>query len=253
MKMTRTMTKTKTKTSGKTALALVLALLGGSSSLVCAEKPKAKTKTKTIEIAFITHLDAGLHEQDIYIERAKGSGKVYRVTSGDHDMRAPLYTTATMTPHNPFDAKDVGPYPKGKAMGMTLGQWLKHQGRGTYTYADGTGKLELSFSGLVPHGVYTMWHAFMPATPPVPFTGTLDLPLGASDGSESVFKADAKGTAKFVHTFKPGLEFSDVWTNAILAINYHSDGKTAGGHPGKFGMNAHIPLFAMLPKKGSNE
>lgn len=217
-------------------------LLGGSTLAVAGE-------SKTIEIAFITHLDAGLAEQDVYLEREPGSGKVYRVTGGDHEMKAPLYKTATETPHNPFDPEDVGPYERGELLGMTLGEWLRQQGRGTYTYSDGTGTLALEFTGLVPNGVYTMWHAFMPATPPVPFTGTLDLPLGASDGSESVFRADAGGRAKFVHTFKPGLQFSDVWTNAILAINYHSDGKTCGGHPGKFGLVSHIPLFAMLPKR----
>ena len=231
--------------TNKTTTILALAgtiLLGGSA---VAEVKKAQT----FEIAFITHLDAGLAEQDVYIERVKGSGKVYRVTGGDHNMQAPLYAAAHTVPHNPFDSKAVGPYPKGRALGMTLGQWLKHRGKGIYTYSDGTGRLELKFTGLVPNGVYTMWHAFMPATPPEPFTGTLDLPLGASDGSESVFRADEDGMATFVHTFKPGLQFSDVWTNAILAINYHSDGKTWGGDPGKFGLNAHIPIFAMLPKR----
>ena len=85
--------------------------------------------------------------------------------------------------------------------------------------------------------------------PPEPFTGTLDVPLGARDGSESVFVADADGKAAFVHTFSPCLQMSDTWTTSLLAINYHSDGKTWGGHPGKFGYNAHIPLFVMLPTK----
>ena len=205
----------------------------------------------SIDIAFITHLDAGLAEQDVYIEREPGSGEVYRITGGDHNMKAPLYKSATKIPHDPFNKENVGPYARGEALGMTAGEWLKQQGKGTYTYSDGVGSLDLEFTGLVPNGVYTMWHAFMPATPPVPFTGTLDLPLGAPDGTESVFKADADGNAKFVHTFQPGLEMSDVWTTAILAINYHSDGKTYGGHPGKFGLNSHIPLFAMLPKRES--
>ena len=105
------------------------------------------------------------------------------------------------------------------------------------------------FSDLVPNGVYTMWHAFIALPPTTPFSGTLDLPLGARDGSESVFKADAEGNAAFVHTFQPCLEMSDVWTTAMLAINYHSDDKTYGGLPGDFGLNAHIPLFLMLPSR----
>ena len=201
----------------------------------------------SVDLAFVTHLDLDLAEQDVYIERVKGSGEVYRVTKGDHDMNAPLYAAAKYVPHDPFNPDALGPYPKGEAMGMTLGQWLKHQGTGTYTCEEGEGYLELQFTGLVPNGVYTMWHFFMAIPPPVPFTGTLDLPLGARDGSESVFVADANGRAKFKHKFKPCLEMSDVWTTAGLAINYHSDGKTYGGHPGEFGTVSHIPLFVMLP------
>ena len=40
---------------------------------------------------------------------------------------------------------------------------------------------------------------------------------------------------------------SDIWTTAGLAINYHSDGKTYGGHPGEFGNKSHIPIFVLLP------
>jgi hypothetical protein len=94
-----------------------------------------------------------------------------------------------------------------------------------------------------------MWHAFIALPPPEPFTGTLDLPLGARDGSESRFVANEHGKAEFVHTFRPGLEMSDVWTTSMLAIAYHSDGQTHGGHPGKFGLNSHVPIFVMLPKR----
>ena len=50
-------------------------------------------------------------------------------------------------------------------------------------------------------------------------------------------------------TFKPCLQMSDVWTTSMLAINYHSDGKTYAGLPGDFGYNAHVPLFLMLPQR----
>lgn len=202
-----------------------------------------------LDIAFVTHLDIDLPEQDVFIERVQGSGEVYRVTKGDHNMNALLYGTAKETPHDPFNPAAVGPHKKGEALGMTLGQWLKHSGQGRYTCTDGVGSLDLDFTGLVPNGVYTMWHAFMALPPPVPFTGTLDLPLGARDGSESVFTASADGKAAFKHTFQPCLQMSDTWTTSMLAIAYHSDGNTYGGHPGKFGLNAHIPLFVMLPQR----
>lgn len=50
----------------------------------------------------------------------------------------------------------------GAPLGLTLGQWLRRSGPGSYTYQDGVGTLALEFSGFVPNGVYTMWHAFMP-------------------------------------------------------------------------------------------
>jgi len=208
---------------------------------------RAASDAISFEIAFATHLDMDMPEQDVYIERVPGSGEVFRVTKGDHDMKAPLFKTAVETKHDPFDPKATGPHPKGEPLGFTLGEWLKHRGTGSYSYEDGIGTLDLEFTGLVPNGVYTMWHAFIALPPTTPFSGTLDLPLGARDGSESVFRADENGKAKFRHSFSPGLEMSDVWTTAMLAINYHSDGKTYGGLPGSFGLNAHIPLFSMLP------
>lgn len=229
------------------AAAAVLGLSGASAS-----ETGAVTQDRTavsIDLAFVTHLDMDLPEQDIFIEREPGSGKVYRVTKGDNDMKAPLFKAARPVKHNPFSEEAVGPYEKGEALNMTLGQWLKHAGRGTYTCTDGEGALDTSFTGLVPNGVYTMWHAFIALPPTDPFSGTLDLPLGARDGSTSVFVADADGKAAFRHTFRPCLQMSDVWTTSMLAINWHSDGRTYGAHPGEFGYNAHIPLFLMLPNR----
>lgn len=212
--------------------------------------PQASTSGAfEFELAFSTHLDMNLPEQDVYIERTPGSNEVYRVTNGDHDMSAQLFATAEAVPHNPFDPAALGPHPKGQPLGMTLGEWLRHAGTCKYRYEEGVGHLELELTGLVPNGVYTIWHAFIALPPTEPFSGTLDLPLGARDGSESVFTADAKGNASFVHSFTPGLEMSDVWTTSMVAINYHSDGKTYQAYPGEFGLNAHIPLFAFMPNR----
>jgi hypothetical protein len=219
--------------------------LGLSLTSVRAEE----TRRYTIELDFMTHLDAHLPEQDVFIERKPGSGDVYRVTISDIDMDAPLFKTRLPVPHNPFDAYAIGPYPKGDEFGMTLGEWLQHSGVGTYTCANGVGRLNTRFTGMVENGVYTMWHAFTAIPATTPFSGYLDLPLGARDGSTSVFVADQNGAASFSRTFKPCLQMSDAWTTSLLAVNYHSDGRTYAGLPGEFGLNAHMPLFLMLPSR----
>ena len=61
--------------------------------------------------------------------------------------------------------------------------------------------------------------------------------------------ADAEGKASFSHSFKPCLQMTGEWITSMLAIAYHSDGKTYGAYPGDFGLNAHVPLFLMLPNR----
>lgn len=227
----------------------LVALVAGFGA-VSAQEGSEGGEENWIDLAFMTHLDMELPEQDVFIEREAGSNEVFRVTIGDNDMNAQLFKAAEMVKHDPFNPAAVGPHPKGEEFGMTLGEWLKHKGTGRYTCtADGEGIMETSFSGLVPDGLYTMWHAFMALPPTTPFSGTLDLPLGARDGSESEFTADENGVAEFNHRFRPCLEMSDVWTTSMLAINYHSDGRTYGAYPGAFGLNSHIPLFLMLPAR----
>ena len=79
----------------------------------------------SLDLAFVTHLDIDLPEQDVFIEREAGSGKVYRVTKGDHNMNAQLYAAADYVPHDPFNPEAVGPYKKGAPLGMTLSQWAE--------------------------------------------------------------------------------------------------------------------------------
>ena len=223
-------------------------IMAANSSALLPEAASTEMEL-SIELVFGTYLDMDLPEQDVYLKGTNGSGKVYRVTKGDNDMGAQLYRAAEMVRHDPFNPDAGGPYPKGEALGITLSEWLRHQGAGSYTCAGGEGRLNTTFSGLVPNGVYTMWHVFMARPPTTPFTGTLDLPLGARDGSTSRFVADADGDAAFTHTFRPCLQLSDVWTTSLLAIAYHSNGKTYGADPGQWGLNSHMPLFLMLPNR----
>ncbi len=200
------------------------------------------------EIVFVDHIEAGLIEQDVFVDR---NGEVYRATPDNIDMSADVFTTANPVPHDPGNTEATGPFAKGVPLNMTMGDWLSAAGTGTYVCEDGHGHLQLEFSGLVPDGVYTLWHFFMTAAPTEPFIGTFDLPIGALDGSQATFLADADGNAVFDQTFEDCIQLSGQQLTAGLAVNYHSDDKTYGVLPGDFGHNAHIQLFAALPKEPS--
>ena len=97
----------------------------------------AQPQTQTFELQSLSHIAMGLPEQDVYIEREPGSGQVVRVAPGEEAeaLDMPIYAAAEMVDHNLFATGDApfGPYVKGQALGMTLGEWLAAGGQGTYT------------------------------------------------------------------------------------------------------------------------
>lgn len=218
-------------------------------SLASAEKQPEYDKPVSFDLTFAYHIDMDMAEQDVFIERVKGSGKVYRVTKADRDMGVSLYRTSTPTEHNPFDSKEVGPFNKGESLNLTMGDWFAANGSGSYTCTDGKGMIDVTFKKLVPDATYTMWHFFMAMPPTQPFIGTHDLPMGARDGSQSVFHTNAKGSAQFKREFTPCLQLSGEHLASGLAVAWHSDGKTYGPLPGDFATNSHVQLFLGLPKR----
>ena len=199
------------------------------------------------DIEFGNHIDLGMSEQDVYVLRDGEDGQVYRVNADDKDMDQPLFATAEPVAHNPMDPSTDGPWPKGKELGVTLGEWLSAEGSGTYSCTDGNGHIDIAFDGLMPDGVYTMWHFFMAMPHPEPFIGTYDLPLGDRDGSQSVFVADADGKATFERSFAPCLQLGGAHLASGLGVAWHSDGKTYGALPGEFSTISHLQLFTFLP------
>ena len=74
----------------------------------------AEPESVSFDIAFITHLDADMPEQDVYIERVPGSSEVYRVTKGDQRHERPrLYKTAVRDPPRPVRPPRRRPAPEG--------------------------------------------------------------------------------------------------------------------------------------------
>ncbi len=202
-----------------------------------------------IDLVFVYHIDLDVPEQDVFVIREPGSNEMWRATKGDQDLRQPIYAANEAIPHDPGNPDAVGPYPKGPQLPLTLGEWFGAAGNGTYSCVDGTAELDVSFTGLVPNGVYTMWHWFEADPPPEPFKPGYDIPVGSRDGAESIFIADGAGNAQFKRTMKPCLQLTGEHLMSGLAAAWHSDGNTYGVHVGDLGKNAHVPLFVILPKR----
>ncbi len=203
----------------------------------------------TLDMEFVDHLRMEMIEQDVYVERTAGSGEIFRVTVDEREqyLDAPVFGTAGPVHHDPVNMEANGPHTKGAPLGFTLGQWLAGTGKGSYRCEDNKASFAATFENLVPDGVYTFWSFYLPTPFPEPF-GTYDLPMGARNGSESVFTADAKGYAAYNVTFEPCLQMTGSQLMAGMAIAYHSDGQTYGGTPGEFGNKTHVQLFTLLPK-----
>ena len=234
-------------TKQKMVAAVVAVTVAGAAGAAFAVGTGPYDPPVTLDLTFKFHIDDDIPEQDVFVERE--SGQVYRPTKGERDMSQPLYAPAAVVKHAPFEPEKVGPYPKGKALGVTLGEWLAAEGRATYTCVDGAGKLEATFTKLVPNGVYTFWHYFLAWPPTDPFLDSYDLPMGARDGSESVFRANADGSAMLVREFKPCLQLTGEHLMSGVAIAWHSDGQTYGAHPGEFSTDTHVQLYVDLPKR----
>src|SRR3989338_5391417 len=178
--------------------------------------------------------------------------KVVRVegVQDESNLAKQIYAVATAAPHDPFKLGEnpLGPFDKGKSLGFTLGQWLSTSGIGIYSVDNENAELDLSFKNLVPNGVYTVWCSRI-TFPPEP--SIVDMPCGAEDGSENSFAADEKGAGSFSLKLKP-LEASTKETASMVALAYHSDGKTYGESPGDFGSNTHVQIFFMMPVPTSN-
>lgn len=228
------------------ALAAAVVAAAGSALAVGFGSQNAPLR---LELTFKSHLDEGLPEQDVFIEREPGKAQIYRPTQDDRDMSKPLFAPAAPVARSPFAPANVGPWAKGKPLGLTLGEWLDAQGQATYSCRDGQGRLVATFTNLVPHGVYSLWHSFLAWPPSDPVLDSYELPPGARDAAEATFRANAEGSAMVVRDFTPCLRLTGEYRMAGLAIAWHSDGKSHGAHPGLFSTTAHVQLYADLPKR----
>jgi len=208
------------------------------------------------ELKFVDHITAGMYEQDALVEKKGMPAGVYRINKDELEKYKdlPAYGTATPTDHAPFSPTAVGPFRKGKPLVTRLSKWLAGTGTANYSCKAGKGRIEATFTNLMPNGVYTMWN-FIAGKRHMgcldcPWA-TIDFPIGKPDGSTSIFKTDAKGNASYSANMDNCLELGSAQLMSGLAITYHGDGKTYGKDPGKFGTVSHVQLFTALPDQGA--
>jgi hypothetical protein len=210
--------------------------------------------------------------QDIFLVlNSTTPNMVYRVERNQAEdpmnLAKEVYATINATPHDTYKITPhpLGPFPKGADLGFTLGQWLAAIGTGTYAEINGNATMNLTFHNLVPNGTYTIWIHRVTMPPDFKYTFT---PVGAPDGSQNVFKADANGDGTFnlklkalpsstnvtypdyvamYVTKKAPITTKITWT--LISVAYHSDGKAHGATPGELGKTAHMQLtHLMYPK-----
>ena len=227
----------------------VISALAITSALVflMTFQARAQGQVIAVEVDFATHSGQGLFEPDVFVEKVEGSGELFKVAPSEvHQYKeAMLYATVEeveYAPHLPG-----GPYVKGEALGVTLGEWLAATGTVTYTCEEGKSTVNASFENLVPNGIYTFWNFVEPDPITDPYTG-LVWPLGARDGTQSVFKVNAQGDAEYEAVIESCLQLSGLQTNSGLAIAFHSDRKTYGFQPGAFGVVTFTHLAGIFPK-----
>ncbi len=229
-----------------TTLLLVLTIVAAALLSACTAVV-AQPEPQVYSVQLGTHVAAGMAEQDVFIEREAGSGKVVRILPGEENdaLDLPVYAAASVVGHDLFGSGEnpVGPYEKGQALGMTMGEWLAGTGQGTYTVIGNRAKIDFTLERLVPNGVYTVWCSRVSFPPN---ENVIDKPCGAADGSQNSFVADAEGNAHFVLEM-PAMPESSAETASVIAFAYHSDGKTYGELPGDFGLNSHVQLAGVIP------
>ena len=225
----------------------VIGVIALSAVLAIAAGPVAAKER--LEVKFMTHLQMNLPEQDVFIESATDPAKVMRVEGeagkDPANLAKQAYASASAVPHDPFKVGQdpLGPFAKGAALGLTLGEWLAGTGGGGYTADGDQATLDLSMDKLVPKATYTLWCSRL-TFPPNP--KVVDKPCGAADGSQNVLKSDASGHATF-HLVMPSLEPSTKEVASVLALAYHSDGQTYGADTGAFGLHTHVQLVWLMP------
>ena len=235
------------------ALALAPLLSTGSRAQDAPEtRPNMVPVGQPVDLFFTYNAHAGMPEDDVFLPCADEPDMVCRVLPEDAATRPDeqLFGSADMIPHDPANFDAVGPFERGKPLGITVADWFLAGGTARLSCDDpGEGRVRARFENLVPNAVYTMWYAWVAKPMIAGRFSFADNPIGAEDGSESAFRTDDKGNARFEATHVPCFELTNERMWIMLAIAYHSDDAVYGAWVGPAGQVSHVHLWQMLPSR----
>lgn len=235
----------KSMTAASLLLVLVIVVLGACS-------PVRTATEKQVELQLVSHIAAGMAEQDVFVIKDNNTDEVFRITGDEAEQYrdAPAYASAETIEHDLFGLGEnpLGPYVRGAEMGFTMGEWLDGSGTGTYVIRGNEAEIDLTFENLVPNGHYTLWCATVNLPPDV---SIIDEPCGAADGSENSFYSDDEGNAAISLKLEPLADTTET-SLKVIAAAYHSDGQSYGSSPGPFGLTSHVQLAAVVPEPNSD-
>lgn len=114
---------------------------------------------------------------------------------------------------------------------ITLGQWLSARGvMHLRCRANGTAKVRIELSNLIPHGIYTMWGVWNTTPPGAPNAQIVPVPLG---GIPNAVVPNVRGRASFVRELAscPKDVTEDGSQMMFATLAYHSDANMSGAVP----------------------
>ena len=148
---------------------------------------------------------------------------------------------------------------------VTRAEWATAQGTATITCEEGGTRYDLEFTGLIPNGVYTIWH--FPTTEPITSrlpSGQIEDPmasgkglaggaLGDANGDDNAFTADAEGNAvlNVLAADRDPIPKCTLAGGTFLVVLYHLDNMTWGDGPGPDKTNASHGVFNYPPLEDS--
>lgn len=153
------------------------------------------------------------------------------IVAADGTLDSPDDLVLDIDPSDPSQPNVLSPVLKPDGQPLTFGEFSAARGMAAVKYTPMGSHVVIKASGLIPHGVYTVWLMTFAAPGYTPDYAhmTSEVALGPPDGSRNTLVASAAGEA-VLSTFHEGRLFDEFEFH--LAVVYHPDGKTYGSTPG---------------------